>query len=93
VSPLGPSTLWGVQGGVSSPAIFGFLVWLMARSEHLPIYRAAFDLAVHSEKIVHNFSRDHKYTLGSELRNGSRGILERIIEANQSRDRGPLLEQ
>ena len=29
----------------------------MARHEHLPIYRAAFDLAVHIEKIVRNFSR------------------------------------
>lgn len=65
----------------------------MARYEHLPIYRAAFDLAVHIEKIVHNFSRYHKYTLGAELREGSRRILERIIEANQSRDRGPVLEQ
>ncbi len=45
----------------------------MARYEHLPIYRAAFDLAVHIEKIVHNFSRYHKYTLGTELRNKSRG--------------------
>jgi hypothetical protein len=26
----------------------------MARYDHLPIYRAAFDLAVHIEKIVHN---------------------------------------
>jgi hypothetical protein len=60
----------------------------IARCEHLPIYRAAFDLAVHIEKIVHNFSRYHKYTLGSELRDGSRRILVRIIEAKQSRDRG-----
>jgi hypothetical protein len=29
----------------------------MARYEHLPIYRAAFDLAVHVEKLVHGFSR------------------------------------
>jgi hypothetical protein len=65
----------------------------MARYEHLPIYRAVFDLAVHIEKIVRNFSRYHKYTLGTELRDGSRRILERIIEANQSRDRGPVLEQ
>ena len=27
----------------------------MARYEHLPIYRAAFDLAVHVEKIVKSF--------------------------------------
>ncbi len=67
----------------------------MARYEHLPIYRAAFDLAVHFEKIVRNFSRYHKYTLGTELRDGSRRVLQRIIEANEARDardREPALE-
>jgi hypothetical protein len=63
----------------------------MARDDHLPIYRAAFDLAVHIEKVVRHFSRYHKYTLGTELRDGSRRILARIIEANDSRDRGPVL--
>ena len=66
----------------------------MARYEHLPIYRAAFDLAVHLERIVKNFSRYHKYTLGSELRDGSRRVLQRIIEANEARDandREPVL--
>lgn len=63
----------------------------MARYDHLPIYRAAFDLAVHLEKLVRQFSRYHKYTLGTELRDGSRRILERIIEANDRRDRGPVL--
>lgn len=57
----------------------------MARYDHLPIYRAAFDLAVHLEKLVRHFSRYHKYTLGTELRDGSRRILARIIEANDSR--------
>ncbi len=65
----------------------------MARYEHLPIYRSAFDLAVHLETVVRNFSRYHKYTLGSELRDGSRQILEGIIEANNSRERGALLEK
>ncbi len=65
----------------------------MARYDHLPIYRAAFDLAVHLEKIVRNFNRYHKYTLGTELRQSSRGILEGIIEANTSRDREPMLER
>jgi hypothetical protein len=37
----------------------------MARYEHLPIYRAAFDLAVHVEKLVRGFTRYHKYSLGS----------------------------
>ena len=65
----------------------------MARYEHLPIYRAAFDLAVHMEKIVRHFSRYHKYSLGTELRERSRRILERVMEANSRRDRAALLLQ
>ena len=64
----------------------------MARYEHLPIFRAAFDLALHMEKIVHGFSRYHKYTLGTELRNTSRGILDQIVRANSCRDRVRILE-
>lgn len=63
----------------------------MARYEHLPIYRDAYDLTVHIEKIVRNFSRYHKYTLGTDLRNKTRAVLERIIEANNTPNRGELL--
>jgi len=56
----------------------------MARYEHLPIFRDAYDLAVHMEKIVRNFSRYHKYTLGTELRNRSRRILDLIVRANDA---------
>ena len=38
----------------------------MARYEHLPIYKKAFDLAVHFEKVAAGFSRYHKYTLGTD---------------------------
>jgi hypothetical protein len=41
----------------------------MARHEHLPIYKAALDMAVHFEKLVAGFSRHHKYTMGTELGN------------------------
>jgi hypothetical protein len=47
----------------------------MARYEHLPIYKAALDLTVHLEKLVAGFSRYHKYTLGTEMRDGSRAVL------------------
>ena len=40
----------------------------MARYEHLPIYKAALDMTVHFEGLVAGFSRYHKYTLGTELR-------------------------
>jgi len=47
----------------------------MARYEHLPIYKSALDLCVHFKKLVAGFSRCHKYTLGTELRAGSRAVL------------------
>jgi hypothetical protein len=51
----------------------------MARYEHLPIYLEAYDLTVHIEKIVRNFSRYHKYTLGTDLRNKTRAVYTALI--------------
>ncbi len=63
----------------------------MARYEHLPIYKAAFDLNVYVEQIVRNFSRYHKYTLGTELRNRAREIVKLIVRANNSAEKLPVL--
>jgi len=41
--------------------LFGFHV---ARSEHLPIYKAAYDRCLYLEQVVRGFSRYHKYGLG-----------------------------
>mgnify|MGYP000123005703 CR=1 FL=1 len=63
----------------------------MARYEHLPIYKQAMDVAVHFEQVVAGFSRYHKYTLGTELRNKSREIVSHIIRANAEHDKAPKL--
>ncbi len=63
----------------------------MARYEHLPIYKQALDVAVHFEKVVAGFSRYHKYTLGTELRNQSRAVVALIMKANAARDKQPHL--
>ena len=54
----------------------------MAKYEHLPIYKAAFDFNLYVERIVHNFSRYHKYTLGTELRERARTVVKLIVRAN-----------
>lgn len=59
----------------------------MARYEHLPIYKAALDMALHFERVVAGFSRYHKYTLGTELRALSREVVGLIVKANSSRDK------
>ncbi len=65
----------------------------MARYEHLPIYRDALDLAIHLEIVVAGFSRYHKYTLGSEMRNASRGIVAQVIRTNNEPEKeSPLRE-
>ncbi len=56
----------------------------MARYEHLPIYKAALDMAVHFERMVAGFPRYHKYTLGTELRDGSRAVLMQVVKANNA---------
>jgi len=57
----------------------------MARYEHLPIYKQALDVAVHFERVVAGFSRYHKYTLGTELRNQSRAVVALVVRANSAR--------
>ena len=61
----------------------------MTRYKHLPIYKKAMDLKVFFEKIVRNSSRYNKYTLGSELREKSRQIVELIIKANSTKEKLP----
>jgi hypothetical protein len=63
----------------------------MARYEHLPIYKAALDVTIGLEKVVAGFSRYHKYTLGTDLRNGSRRVIEQVVRANAAQDRLPEL--
>ncbi len=63
----------------------------MARTEHLPIYKASYDLCLYFEQVVRNFSRYHKYTLGGDLRDGARRVLKLIVRANARRDKEALL--
>ena len=63
----------------------------MAQSEHLPIYKRAYDLCLYFEKVVRNFSRYHKYSLGQDLRDGARRVLKLIVRANARRDKAPVL--
>lgn len=54
----------------------------MARTEHLPIYKRAYDLCLWVEQVVRGFSRYHKYTLGTDLRAAARRALLLVVRGN-----------
>ena len=41
-------------------------------------------MTAHFEKLVAGFSRYHKYTLGTELREGSRTLLQQVLRTNSA---------
>jgi hypothetical protein len=49
------------------------------------------DVAVHCEQVAAGFSRYHKYTLGTDLRNKSRQVLSLIVKANSAKEKLPHL--
>ena len=63
----------------------------MVQNDHLPIYKKAYDLKLCFERIVHSFSRYHKYPLGTELRELAREVLRLIRHANDAQDKAPML--
>ena len=63
----------------------------MAQTEHLPIYKAAYDLCLYFEQVVRNFPRYHKYAIGPDLRDGARRTLRLIVRANARQDKAPVL--
>ena len=64
----------------------------MAQYEHLPIYKQAYDFMVFIENAVRQFSRYNKYSIGSELRENTRGIIRTVIKANNLINRLNRLE-
>jgi len=55
--------------------------------EALPIFRAAMDAAVKIDAAVLQFSRGHKYSLGTKLRDASADILVLVARANRRDER------
>ena len=59
----------------------------MARSEHLPIYKGAYDLCLYLEQVVRGFSRDHRYGIGKDMREAARRVLRLVVRANAQGDK------
>ena len=65
----------------------------MAYYENLPIYKKSMELAVYMENVVRNFSRYHKYTVGTDMRDLSKNLVTLVIKANSRKDKRKLLTE
>jgi hypothetical protein len=63
----------------------------MAQTEHLPIYKGAYDCCLYFEQLVRNFPRYQKYSIGQDLRDGARRVLKLIVRANARGDKSSVL--
>ena len=65
----------------------------MARYEHLPVYKAVYDLNLYFFKLSQNFPKDFKYGLAQEVRGLLTETLDLIIIANNSKDKRAVLQK
>ena len=54
----------------------------MAQYQHLPIYKTTYELLQHISRIVKNFPRDFKHSLGTKLRDEVVDLVLFIYKAN-----------
>jgi len=59
----------------------------MANTEHLPIFKRAYDLCLYLDQVVRGFPRYHKHGLGADLRDCARTVLRLVVRANSRRER------
>ncbi len=56
----------------------------MARCQHLPICKLAFDLTLHLEQVVGGLSGHRKHARSIDMRQGSRAVSMQVRKANHA---------
>lgn len=65
----------------------------MSRYSHLPIFQKSYDLTIRFFQETHNFSREHKFTLGQKIKDTILELLDWIIIANSAEDKRLALKE
>ncbi|HOK86880.1 MAG TPA: four helix bundle protein [Tenuifilum sp.] len=65
----------------------------MALYSELPVYKAAYDLLLQVFGMVHNLSKEYKYSLGEKIKNEITELLSNIYRANRSPHKNQHLEK
>ena len=54
---------------------------------HLPVYKASYDLLVEIFEVTRHFTREYKYTLGESIKKETIEMITNIYRANSSYDK------
>lgn len=63
----------------------------MALYYSLPVYRDTYALILLLFKLTKEFSREHKYSIGQEIKRDTMQLVRHIYRANQAADKGEHL--
>ncbi|OGF27844.1 hypothetical protein A2331_07110 [Candidatus Falkowbacteria bacterium RIFOXYB2_FULL_34_18] len=58
-----------------------FIIFFMARYDHLPVYKVSYELLLLVFQITKYFSREFKYTIGQELKKEAIEMMTNIYRA------------
>ncbi|NLE95574.1 MAG: diversity-generating retroelement protein Avd [Dehalococcoidia bacterium] len=64
----------------------------MARYAHLLIFQKAYDLTLRFFRETHAFPREHKYSLGQQMKDTCLALLDALIAANDATDKSAALQ-
>jgi len=65
----------------------------MARYEHLPIYKAAYDLFIEALQTTKTFPRDYRYTLGEHFHKTAVELLKSVYRTNISKNKTDSIKE
>lgn len=63
------------------------------QNKEAPIYRSAYQLVIDVYQLVDEFKRNHRFTLGEQLKMISHNILDIIIQANAAQEKAECLSR
>ncbi|MBU4275043.1 four helix bundle protein [Patescibacteria group bacterium] len=65
----------------------------MATYNHLPVYKASYDLLIDIFRAIKDFNREYKYTLGENIKREAMEMITNIYRANSSFSKRPYIEK
>jgi len=77
----------------SSATETAIFISIMARYDHLLIFKSTYNLCLLTYRLTWKYGRDYKYTLGEKMKEDAHGMLDILVETNSvaNCEKGKLL--